>query len=387
MWFLSQIGRREHYQLAAHLHGLGMLKVMCTDVWAPLAARMPRRFRPEGLAQRYNPLLSSAAVESPSLLSFLLARFSRAEASARWVSDGERFGAFTADVFGRYGLGPEDAMLGFTCANLEPLRLARSRGAKAMHVQIDPGPDWYETKASEQAAHPDKEERSAAPCQAFLDRVREEMTVATHCIVHSEHTRRSLRRQGITPPCCVVIPPAYQSAVKGRVRAFPTGRPFRVLFVGNVCLMKGFHVFAEAAGLAGPGFEFRAAGTVRMSPDYVRRIAGQVTMLGHLSRRALSEEMLNADALIFPTLSDGFGLVQLEAMDHGLPVIATDCCGEVVRDGQDGFVVPPRDAVVLVERLNAWVARPDFYAEHSRSALRRVADFGSEQHFARICSL
>lgn len=387
MWFLSQIGRREHYQLAAHLHGRGMLKVMSTDVWAPVAARLPRKFRPEALAQRYNPLLSSAVVESPSFAGFLLTRFSRAEISERWVADGERFGLFTAKVFGRHGLGPEDTILGFTSANLEPLKLARSRGARALHVQIDPGPEWYAVRALEQSSHPDKEEKSADLCGAYFDRVREEISVASHCLVHSEHTKQSLRRQGIVPGRCEVIPPAYEPSAVGRPRVFPKSRPFRVLFVGNICLMKGFHVFAEAVGLAGAGFEFRAAGSVRMSHDYIRQTAGQVTMLGHLSRRALSEEMLNADALAFPSLSDGFGLVQLEAMDHGLPVIATDCCGAVVRDGQDGFVVPPRDAKALVDRLHAWAAQPDMYAAHSRAALRRVADFSSEQHFRHICAL
>jgi glycosyltransferase involved in cell wall biosynthesis len=43
--------------------------------------------------------------------------------------------------------------------------------------------------------------------------------------------------------------------------------------------------------------------------------------------------------LIFPTLSDGFGLTQLEAQAWSLPIVASRFCGEVVRDGVNGIVL------------------------------------------------
>lgn len=43
---------------------------------------------------------------------------------------------------------------------------------------------------------------------------------------------------------------------------------------------------------------------------------------------------------LFPTLSDGFGLTQLEALGHGLPVIASEFCGRVVESGRNGVVLP-----------------------------------------------
>ncbi len=47
----------------------------------------------------------------------------------------------------------------------------------------------------------------------------------------------------------------------------------------------------------------------------------------------------DADVFILPTLSDGFGLTQLEAQAWKLPVIASRYCGEVVRDGFNGVVI------------------------------------------------
>ena len=53
----------------------------------------------------------------------------------------------------------------------------------------------------------------------------------------------------------------------------------------------------------------------------------------------MSKFYKEADVFILPTLSDGFGLTQLEAQSWKLPVIASRHCGEVVRDGENGVVL------------------------------------------------
>lgn len=387
MWYLSQIGRREHYRLAAELHALGRLKVMYTDVWAPWSAALPSWLRPTKLAQRHHAALRNADVRSPPLWRTLAGRLGGGQPADRWVAEGLDFGRRCAKVFDELGFTAGDVVFGYTCANLEQLRLAQVRGAKGLHVQVDPGAEWYDLRTAEQAAHPDREDPMPAPAAGFFDRCREEMSVASRVIVHSPHSLRSLERKGLPAGRAVVIPPAFGPSGVGRERTLPAGRPLRILYVGSVTLMKGFHDFAAAARLVGAACEFVAAGQPLMRRDYLDAVSRDVRLLGHLSQAGLRREMSVADALVFPSLSDGFGLVQLEAMDMGLPVIATSCCGEVVRPGLDGFVIPPRSPESIAAGLAEWLRRPDLYAAHSRSALSRPADFSARRHLEALTGL
>lgn len=386
MWYVSQIGRREHYALPAHLHLIGQLGLFATDIWAPWAANARSLFRPEKLAQRFEASMGAAPVVSRSFFANLAERFRPGDPYQRWTNEGRSFGSFASRSFCQAGLQSGDVVIGYTAANLEQLMTARKRGAKALHVQIDPGIAWYETRRQEQAAHPDAEEQSPAPGAAFVERIRREWQEADKIVVHSSHTRDALVAQGVDSERCIIIPPAFKSAEVYKPRRLDPARQFRVLFVGNHCLAKGFHVFAEAARQAGRGFEFVSVGRHTLSPANLPA-AGNVKILGAKTQAGVREEMALADILVFPTLSDGFGLVQLEAMSSGLPVIATSACGQVVQDGINGRIVPLRDASAIVSALRELRDDPSKYEQFSQAACARVRDFSPDKHFAALMAL
>jgi glycosyltransferase involved in cell wall biosynthesis len=66
------------------------------------------------------------------------------------------------------------------------------------------------------------------------------------------------------------------------------------------------------------------------------------------------------DVLVMPSVEDGFGVVALEGMACGLLVIVTSYCGaaDLIRDGVNGFVVPPRDTTAITERLRYLADHP-----------------------------
>lgn len=387
MWYVSQIGRREHYALPAYLHRSGQLGLFATDIWAPWAASPRSLFRAEKLAQRFEASLSAAPVASRSFFANLIERVRPGDSFQRWTGEGRSFGAFASDAFVRAGLKAGDVVIGYTAANLEQLATAKQRGAKALHVQIDPGLAWYETRRLEQAAYPDAEEPSRVPSPAFFERILSEWQQADKIVVHSAHSRDALVAQGIAPERCAVIPPAFNATEASNTRSLKRERPLRVLFVGSHCLAKGFHVFSEAARQAGSGFEFVSVGRHMLKSSYLAVAADYVAILGAKSQVGVREEMARADVLVFPTLSDGFGLVQLEAMAAGLPVIATPACGEVVQDGINGRIVPLRDASSIVTALRELRDDPSKYEQFSQAASERAREFSPAKHFAALLAL
>jgi glycosyltransferase involved in cell wall biosynthesis len=83
-------------------------------------------------------------------------------------------------------------------------------------------------------------------------------------------------------------------------------------------------------------------------------LGAPVVFRGFTQRDELPRVLVAADALVFPTLGDPFGLVVEEAMSCGLPVISTSAAGEIhtrIDEGVTGFVVPPRDADALRRRM------------------------------------
>ena len=107
-----------------------------------------------------------------------------------------------------------------------------------------------------------------------------------------------------------------------------------------------------------------------------------VTFAGFVQTRELPGYYALADAFVFPTLGDPFGLVVEEAMAAGLPVISTEAAGDIRRrlpDGEAGYLVPPADAAQLAERMARLAAGADLRERFSAAAQRLVERRGHEQ--------
>ena len=89
-------------------------------------------------------------------------------------------------------------------------------------------------------------------------------------------------------------------------------------------------------------------------------LGDSVRLLGDVSRERLGEEYVNADVFCLPSVQEGFGIVFLEAMAAGLPVVACRAAAvpEVVRDGVTGVLTPPRDPAALAEALETLLRDP-----------------------------
>jgi glycosyltransferase involved in cell wall biosynthesis len=94
----------------------------------------------------------------------------------------------------------------------------------------------------------------------------------------------------------------------------------------------------------------------------------KIQWIGPVARNSVRKYYDQADVFILPTLSDGFGLSQLEALAHRLPVIASRQCGEVVIDHVNGLLLEEPTAAAIEEALRFCLDNPDRLAQFSENA-------------------
>jgi phosphatidylinositol alpha-mannosyltransferase len=162
----------------------------------------------------------------------------------------------------------------------------------------------------------------------------------------------------------------------------PPGR--RILWVGRLDRQKGFPVavraFAELAGelpdvwfvVVGEGRDRQAVANV---PGEIRR---RILMVGSVSHQALPAYHAAADVFVSAALGqESFGLVLVEAMAAGVPVVATAIPGyrEVARDGVDALLVPPGDPRALAGAIRRVLAEPATAAGLAGAGRARAESF------------
>lgn len=173
-----------------------------------------------------------------------------------------------------------------------------------------------------------------------------------------------------------------------------------VLWVGRIAAVKGLEYLIGAFKrvlreidarliMVGEGSE---ESTLR---DLVRRTALQekVRFAGFQSNPY--RYMSRSSVFAFPSLSEGFGMVLVEAMACGLPVVATDCVAgpsEILQNGRCGILVPVADEDALAQGIVTILTNAALRDRLAAEALRRVADFepakvvaSYEQLFHDVC--
>ncbi len=198
----------------------------------------------------------------------------------------------------------------------------------------------------------------------------------------SGSVRESFERARIPPEKLVVVAHGVEltEGAHGGRREVEKRDPLRVLYVGQLHYRKGLRYLAAAmAGfsaddavcrLVGPDFGLSGLSKEPESAQWIKT--------GSKKGEPLWQEYREADVFVLPSVEEGFGLVVLEAMRAGLPVIITSAVGakDFVTDGVEGWIVPPGDSTALLEKIRWMADHPEERRRMGAAAAQRATAAG-----------
>ena len=366
-------GSRDHYQAALALAEVDCLDVLVTDAYTPDWAfnlfgsgRLGQR-----LARRRAPGISSRGVRT-RLRSAVPLQYGIFDGHKVDDGLGRRAAALTTDaalVYSYYwhgfqdhdhrGAGPRIVFQVHPMASQIRRILATDREASAIGEALEPEERLSATSVSERESELLRADGFIAT-SAFVSRGIREAAAADV-------------RVGVAPYGATLPPVAVRDAAAQRRHQEGV---LSLLYVGQISYRKGLHwLLAAMRDLEDSQRRVTLTVVSRDSPPrWLGRIPSNVTFKSGLTNVEVEIERARHDAFILPSLIEGFGLVYLEALAAGLPIIATENSGapEIMTHGENGLLVQPGSKESILEILDELSSHPDMLRgmQHAAGAER-----------------
>lgn len=219
----------------------------------------------------------------------------------------------------------------------------------------------------------------------MLKRFASECEQADLIIVLSEVAKQSFIQAGFAAKKIKVVTPFVDTN-----RFHPTLKTddvFRVIYVGTIEPRKGLPYLVQAflkadiphselliiGGVSTRGLRKFMIETLSNNPNIKQEF-------WNFSQDNPTQVFGKSSVLVLPSVEDGFGLVALEAMACGLPVIVTSNCGaaDVVNNSVNGFIAPPRDVETMAKQLKFLAENEEMRAEMGRRARITAQKYNQE---------
>lgn len=220
-------------------------------------------------------------------------------------------------------------------------------------------------------------------------KVLDEFDISDYLVVPSSYARDTFTAEGYPEERIFVVP--YGADPMHFRSARKQDDIFRVLFVGNITARKGVQYLLRAMSeLRLPNSELLLVGTVDpLIEPILARFEGNFRYVGDVPKIELVQYYNRSSVLVLPSIADAYPLVVLEALVCGLPVIVSANTGskEMIRDGEDGFVVPIRDVEALKQKILLLYEDPDALHKMAEAAAQRVSQLTWEGYARRALQM
>lgn len=234
------------------------------------------------------------------------------------------------------------------------------------------------------------------PHPKVIEKELQEYEEADYISIPSSFVKKTFLAEGVSEHKLIQVPYGVDLS---HFRQIPkTDNIFRVVFAGGISLRKGVPYLLRAfSELKLPHAELLFLGTPsdEMKP-ILKKYVGKFRWGGSVPQVELSKHYSQGSVFVLPSIEEGLGMVQLQAMASGLPVIATTNTGaeDIVRDGKEGFIIPIRNVEALKEKILYLYEHPDERERMGRSAKENASsmftwdDYGARmvEEYERILS-
>ncbi len=275
----------------------------------------------------------------------------------------------------RRGFGDNCIFYGWNGHCLESLKLAKEMGAITVVDRACPHIDEQLKLLSEEAKILGIE--NFPRLSRVHTRMIREYDVADYIIVPSRYSLRSFLDRGFDEEKVKVVPLISEKPISLKDEHFYKRDQFIVLFVGGNVYRKGLYYLLKAwreLDLENAKLLIRS----NVPSEFNNLINGNsVEVLPKLQLHDLNHLYHEASVFCLPSVDEGFGMVVLEAMSSGTPVIVSENvgAGDLVRQNVDGFIVPIRSVRALKEKISLLYDDRAFANQMGKSAHTRATEF------------
>jgi glycosyltransferase involved in cell wall biosynthesis len=215
-----------------------------------------------------------------------------------------------------------------------------------------------------------------------------EVEQSLHCadlvfFLNADERRYAVQELGVDRAKCTIVRHGIPRSFLG-LDVAPSTDPIRIAYIGSYIQRKGIRYMRpaiESVLQAVPSVQMSFFGT-GCSADTVLRdydpcLHERIAVVPRYERDQLPERLDGHHIHLFPTLSEGLGIVLLEAMACGLTPVTTRTPGptEIVTDGKTGLLIPPRDSNAIEDALRSLITHRDRLDRLRRNARDSVQDY------------
>lgn len=273
-------------------------------------------------------------------------------------------------------VGNPDVSISWAWASLQTIRAVKTKGGIAILEECGSCNKHQEQLLFEEYERLNLDYKSKT-FNKIITRELQECQEADYILCPSRYVADSLNKCGISNHKLIVIP--YGVELNLFNRQPKKDRIFRVLFVGSVGVRKGLiYLFQALKDLKLDNFECLIIGSVESAfQDIFTEYQQYFTHIPRVEHSQLKEYYSNSSVFVLPSLDEGMAYVQLEAMACGLPVICTPNSGgdSVIREGEEGFIIPIRDSQAIQEKIQYLYQNPQELSRIGNNALKRAKEF------------